>query len=389
MKKIMIFIGSYLPGTKSAGVTTSINNMVKALETNYEFYIVTADHDIGEIEKYSDVPLEQWTKYGSANVFYSGKYLNSLRDFMDIVNSVNVDAYYFNGFYNIQDTAKGLFLWKLGKITRKPIIIAPRGIFNMGEFKKNEIMRRMYRLVFKIARFTNNVYWHATAQIEKDAILKYFPTVAEKIFVVGNLSGLTIKPLELKLDKEVGNLKIVFISRISKKKNIKLIVETLQKIKGTNIECDIYGMIGTEDDKMYWDSCQELARNLPANIHFNYKGEVSHDKVPEIFRTHHLFFFPTFGENYGHVIAESLAYGCPVLLSDTTPWNILPEYNAGWVHSLSDATLFEIELQKIIDMNLDEWREYSIGACNAAKELIDSDKIAGDHLNMFNAAIWK
>jgi glycosyltransferase involved in cell wall biosynthesis len=33
--------------------------------------------------------------------------------------------------------------------------------------------------------------------------------------------------------------------------------------------------------------------------------------------------FPTHGGNYGHVIAELLSVGTPVLLSDQTPWRDL------------------------------------------------------------------
>jgi hypothetical protein len=36
-----------------------------------------------------------------------------------------------------------------------------------------------------------------------------------------------------------------------------------------------------------------------------------------------LFLFPTLGENYGHVISEALASGCPVVISDQTPWRNL------------------------------------------------------------------
>ena len=43
-----------------------------------------------------------------------------------------------------------------------------------------------------------------------------------------------------------------------------------------------------------------------------------------------LFFFPAHGENYGHVIAEAMAAGCPVLISDQTAWRNLEEKGAGW-----------------------------------------------------------
>lgn len=55
---------------------------------------------------------------------------------------------------------------------------------------------------------------------------------------------------------------------------------------------------------------------------------------------HDLFFLPTRGENYGHVVAEALAAGTPVLLSDTTPWRNLHELQVGWDLPLEDIEGF-------------------------------------------------
>ena len=52
------------------------------------------------------------------------------------------------------------------------------------------------------------------------------------------------------------------------------------------------------------------------------------------------FFFPTLGENYGHVIYEALDSGCPVLISDQTPWRGLSEVGAGWDLPLDKPDLF-------------------------------------------------
>ena len=38
-----------------------------------------------------------------------------------------------------------------------------------------------------------------------------------------------------------------------------------------------------------------------------------------MFQEYDLLFLPTKGENFGHVILESMSAGTPVLISDTTP----------------------------------------------------------------------
>ena len=42
-----------------------------------------------------------------------------------------------------------------------------------------------------------------------------------------------------------------------------------------------------------------------------------------------LFISTSLNENYGHSIVEALSQGCPVLISDKTPWKQLEKFNAG------------------------------------------------------------
>ena len=51
-----------------------------------------------------------------------------------------------------------------------------------------------------------------------------------------------------------------------------------------------------------------------------YHGELQPDAVVTTFARYDAFAFPTLGENFGHVIAESLSAGCAVICSDQTPW---------------------------------------------------------------------
>ena len=59
---------------------------------------------------------------------------------------------------------------------------------------------------------------------------------------------------------------------------------------------------------------------------------LKHEKIREAFDMHHLLLLPTLGENYGHVIRESLAINnCPGIISNKTPWENFQENNIGFM----------------------------------------------------------
>ena len=95
-----------------------------------------------------------------------------------------------------------------------------------------------------------------------------------------------------------------------------------------------------------------------------------------MFVKYDVFYFPTKSENFGQVIWESLSCGCPVLISDQTPWNNIENHHVGWVRSLSMVENFSKVLQGIIDNNLEYYfdREniynYALQVANTSKSIM-------------------
>jgi glycosyltransferase involved in cell wall biosynthesis len=103
------------------------------------------------------------------------------------------------------------------------------------------------------------------------------------------------------------------------------------------VRFDIYG---PAKNATYWKECQELIGQLPANVIVNYLGSVNPNQVVHIFSRYDLFLFPTGGEAYGHVIAECLTSGTPVLISTETPWRNLQDDGLGWDIDLAQEDSF-------------------------------------------------
>jgi len=181
--------------------------------------------------------------------------------------------------------------------------------------------------------------------------------------------------------KRAGDLRVVFLSRISRIKNLDFALNLLSSIRGS-VHFDIYGPV---EDEVYWQECACLIDKLPPNIQAKYGGPVLPDQVIQIFAGYHLFLFPTQSENFGHVILESLASGCPVLLSDQTPWHNLEASGAGWNVPLNAPEQYQAILNRCLMMNQTEFEAWSACAkAVAAESFKNQETLLNAYREIFN-----
>ena len=185
--------------------------------------------------------------------------------------------------------------------------------------------------------------------------------------------------------KKPGQLRVVFVSRVARKKNLLGALRMLEGVSG-DVFFDIYG---PPEDTGYWQECQRLIAALPANIRVRYWGQIEHERVGRVFAEHDLFLFPTLGENYGHVIREALAAGCPVLISDQTPWRNLEAEGVGWDIPLGERERFRSVLRQCVDADAEWYAALSARAMNyGVKHASDPETIAANRRLFQQAFAW-
>lgn len=318
MKKVLVMNGQYLPGYKGGGPIQSCVNMVEYLSDKFEFKVICADRDFKETKPYEGVRVNSWNQVGSAQVFYMSPDSQTLSGFKKLLNETDYDILYLNGFFSPIFTIKPLVLRRLGRIKKKRTILVARGDLMQGKGRlgHKRLKKLVYITVAKLTGMYNDILWHATSEDELRDINRIFSKA--KVYEIANLPPrlATEKPF---IDKVPGKLKLVFISRITKTKNLIYALEVLKQINEGEIVFDIYG---PTEDKGYWAECENLIREMPENVTVSYCGEIPHNNVPEVFQRYHAFFFPTLGENYGHIIVEAMMNNCLCILSEgTTPWD--------------------------------------------------------------------
>lgn len=384
--KVITFNGVYKPGYKAGGPIKSISNMAAILNENIQFLVVASDRDYSDNEPYQDIKVNDWNKVDFEQVYYHQNNHINIYKFYKVLKDTNFDSVYLNGYYS-NYTRKYLILDALKILPKKPIILCPRGDFTEGNSNSwlKFIKKMIYIKVLKLMRFNNNIVWHATSNEELNDIKKYIGDNNE-INIIPNVA---IESSNIALisqaKKTEGSIDLIFISRISKKKNLLGAIKLLKNLKG-NIRLNIYGPIFDEE---YWALCKQEIKKMPSNIHIEYRGSIDSKEVHNTFNKHHFFLFPTFGENYGHVVIESLLAGCPVILSDQTPWRKLERDGIGWDININNTEEFKKTLQECISMNQEEYNIICSKASEYGIKHVTENNLSKKYLTMFQKSALK
>lgn len=340
--RILIFADYFLPGFRAGGPILSLSLLHENLREDFDAIIATRNRDFGESKPYREVEWDRLTKFGNYSVHYLSR-LGLLR-ILGVIRNARPQAIYLNSFFSAF-TRLVLLLKKAGLVSC-PVILAPRGELSGEALAIKGWKKKPFLALVKALHLEKDIVFHATDASEEADIRKLFRV---KTHLLPNFSR-QVQPEEFPLpDKEKGSLRLVFLSRITEKKNLLKALEILAAggIRG-DVLFSIYGPIENQD---YWQDCLALSRSLPPNIRFEYAGVVESKDVLDVLSRYHALLLPTRNENYGHAIVEAMKLGLIPIISDRTPWRKLNEFNAGWDLPLNATEAFADAVQKVTEMD--------------------------------------
>ncbi len=357
--KVLTFTSYYLPGYKGGGPVRTIENMIAHLsDSGLEFWVITRDRDLGDSGPYHSVKIGEWQKLGNSYVYYLPPEQANYPDIRKIIKTTPHDVIYLNSFFDTTFTIFPLIFKFLSRKNSAPVVLAPRGEFSPAALKIKMTKKKFYLAVFRLFRLDRNLTFQASSQFEAGDIRKVISAdektikIASDLPAIQSFSPAAPEPME-SVERHTEPLRVIFLSRISPMKNLDFAIAVLAKTK-CNVQFNIYG---PKEDLAYWQHCEQRLASLPSNIQYQYCGTVLPVDVKKRFAEHDLFLFPSQGENYGHVIAESISAGTPVLLSDRTPWRTLETDNLGWVLPLGVPNAFAETIDTYSKTSLQERRE--------------------------------
>ena len=128
---------------------------------------------------------------------------------------------------------------------------------------------------------------------------------------------------------DINKKYLLFMSRLHVDKGLDLLVNEWSKLAAKHPNWDLLVAGPIYSEKHVKSITQQLAKNkLSGRVKF--LGMVHGETKLDVLAAADVLVLPSKRENFGIVIAEALACGLPVITTNTTPWEELRIYNAGW-----------------------------------------------------------
>jgi glycosyltransferase involved in cell wall biosynthesis len=231
----------------------------------------------------------------------------------------NFDVVHIHAWWNLVSVLSCLIALMRGV----PVMVSPRGMLSVYTFRnKNAFIKKcIHHLLGK--PLLNRCSIHATSPHEKAALQQLISPA--QLFTLPNFIELPdIAPI--KPDDFTGILKLLFFSRIEEKKGLDILLNAL-----VNITIPYHLTIAGSGETGYTDSLKLLAQQNNIADHISWIGFQTENKFA-VLANHHLLILPSYDENFGNVVIESLHVGTAVLISGQVGLvDYVSENNLGWI----------------------------------------------------------
>ena len=350
----LFFVGSFYPA-QEGGPDTSLFWLTEEIAKNNSVTVITFLKGISyKNKKTFNIKNNKVIRLNNLKViyckYYFFRFLSPYFYFWIFKNIkkfkvININSIFF---YN------SFLLILLLTLFNKDYFLTTRGELEDGAIKYKKPLKKLYLILLKFLK--KPIFIHSTSLQEKKFNIKNITystnhEIFKNYFKKSKFSNQNSKKLN----------QILYLGRLHPKKGIENLIKSFDllgdKIKFKNFRLIIVG----KGSIKYENYLKTIAKNNIKNIHF--LGHLDFKEKYQILNNSKVLVIPSYSENFGIVVLESLSCGVPVIASKYTPWKILKRFNAGFYIDNSPEELSKALLE-IIDINDDEYKQKQINSIN-------------------------
>jgi len=206
--------------------------------------------------------------------------------------------------------------------SRTPLLLSPHGMFGARALATRSLRKRAAWIAYQRAALATVDVVHATSEREW-----------RDVRGLGLRQPVAVVPLGVHAPETCpdrpghGPLKALYLGRLDPLKGFEDLVQAWARVRPAGWTLDLAG----PDDRGAGDSLRRLvARHGLAEV-VTVGGPLWDEARDAALDRADLLVLPSYGENFGLVVAEALARGVPVVTTTGTPWRVIAEAGCGWI----------------------------------------------------------
>lgn len=313
--KILHVVPTYYPAVRYGGTIPAVHELAKAqAASGCEVQIFTTDVDGPGV---LNVPLAQPVSMDGVTVWYFRTGLGRrLYRSPDMGRALRTKLHAFDIVH-----LHSVFLWptmcaaRMARARRKPYVLTPHGML-AGDLiqRKSRLIKRAWIETFERRNLRAAAAVHVTSDLEEEELRKlgFGPL---RIVKVPN--GVSFPEPGGAGDGDVacpdgagGRDYILFLGRVNWKKGLDRIIPAM-----AHIDESAELIVAGHNDEGYQSSLEAMAQKVGVAGRVRFIGPVQGAQKWRLIAGARLLVLPSYNENFGIVVLEAMAVGCPVVVT--------------------------------------------------------------------------
>ena len=311
--RLLHVVSSYLPAVRYGGTIVSVHGLCRSLvERGHDVHVYTTSVDGA---RDSEVAHGEPVLMDGVKVWYFRS--SQLRRLYWAPALKQALAAHVADFDLVHTHA--IFLWPLwaaaraAERARVPYVVSPRGMLERDLIdNKNPLLKGLWIAAIERRNFERASAIHVTSDREAQEAAAFglkLPLVREipNGFTLDVMDGQRVSP---KIEAIVsGEPYALFLGRINWKKGLDRLIGALSRVPKMRL------VVAGNDEENYRAVLDPIAARLGVSSRIIFTGTVQGADKSALLSHARFLALPSYSENFGNVVIEAMAAGCPVIVS--------------------------------------------------------------------------